>query len=239
MKATGLNRAIDAPRWTLLWVLMLVVLCSIGAKNLYFRGDFRIFFSADNPQMQAFEKMQAQFNKSDNMLVAIAPKSGNVFDAKVLTVVKELTDAAWQTPHSLRVDSITNFQHTAAVDDDLQVEDLLLDLSQLDDAKVASIRAIALAEPALVGRLVSHDASMTAVNITVQLPEENQNQEVANIYNSVREITDRLAAATCGARSRPRASTSRRRFCGMVADCSAQCGADSECALRQAAGRTG
>lgn len=195
MKQFWLTGALRHPYWTLAWVLVLAFAMAFGAKNLYFRGDFRIFFSPENPQMQAFDKMQARFNKSDNMLVAITPASGDVFDPKVLAVVKELTDAAWQTPHSLRVDSITNFQHTAAVDDDLQVEDLLLDVSQLDAAKAASIKAIALAEPALVGRLVSHDGSMTAINITVQLPEKDQNQEVSDVYNSVRALTDQLAVA--------------------------------------------
>jgi predicted RND superfamily exporter protein len=194
MKQFWLTGAIRHPYQALAWVLMLAFLMAFGAKDLHFRGDFRIFFSPENPQMQAFDNMQARFNKSDNMLVAIEPASGDVFEPKVLAVVKELTDAAWQTPYSLRVDSITNFQHTAAVDDDLQVEDLLLDLNQLDAAKAAGIKAIALAEPALVGRLVSTDASMTAINITVQLPEKNQNQEVSDVYNSVRALTDRLAA---------------------------------------------
>ncbi|MBU1436005.1 MAG: MMPL family transporter [Gammaproteobacteria bacterium] len=195
MKQFWLTGALRHPYWTLAWVLAIAMLMAFGAKNLYFRGDFRIFFSPENPQMQAFDKMQARFNKSDNLLVAITPASGDVFTPEVLAVVKELTDAAWQTPHSLRVDSITNFQHTAAVDDDLLVEDLLLDVAQLDAAKAASIKTIALAEPALVGRLVSHDGRMTAINITVQLPEINQNQEVSDVYNSVRAETDRLAAA--------------------------------------------
>ncbi len=195
MKQFWLTGALRHPYWTMAWVLALALVMAFGAKNLYFRGDFRIFFSPENPQMQAFDNMQARFNKSDNMLVAIMPASGDVFDPKVLAVVKELTDAAWQTPHSIRVDSISNFQHTAAVDDDLLVEDLLLDLEQLDAAKAAKIKAIALAEPALAGRLVSHDGSMTAINITVQLPEKNQNQEVSDVYNSVRAVTDRLAAA--------------------------------------------
>jgi predicted RND superfamily exporter protein len=194
MKQLWLASALRHPWWSLAWVMVLVVLFSMGAKNLYFRGDFRIFFSQDNPQMQAFERMQARFNKSDNMLVAIAPASGTVFDAKVLAVVKELTDAAWQTPHSLRVDSITNFQHTEAAEDDLLVEDLLLESSSLDDAKIAKIKAAALAEPLLAGRLVSEDGTITAVNITVQLPEKNQNQEVTDVYNSVRALTDKLAA---------------------------------------------
>jgi hypothetical protein len=194
MKASGRNFAIESPRWTLLFILLMVVLCSIGAKNLYFRGDFRIFFSPDNPQMLAFEKMQAQFNKSDNMLVAIAPANGDVFTVETLTALKKLTDAAWQTPYSLRVDSITNYQHTEAQQDDLLVEDLLLDADSLDGAKIQRIRQIALHEPMLFKRLISADGTLAAVNITVQLPEKNQQQEVTDVVSSVQKLTAELQA---------------------------------------------
>ena len=194
MKHPWLDYSVQRPWLAIALVLLVTVLFSIGAKNLYFRGDFRIFFSADNPQMQAFERMQAQFNKSDNMLVAVVPADGDVFSTEVLTVVKKLTDAAWQTPYSLRVDSITNFQHTEAQEDDLLVEDLLLDVADLNDEKISKIKQVVLNEPALVKRLVSEDGLMTAVNITVQLPEKNQNQEVADVYSHVAALTEKLAA---------------------------------------------
>lgn len=194
MKHLWLDNTVRRPWLALLLGLIFVVLCSLGAKNLYFRGDFRIFFSHDNPQMLAFERMQAQFNKSDNMLVAVVPRQGDVFQNEALTVVKKLTDGAWQTPYSLRVDSITNFQHTEAQDDDLLVEDLLPDLADFSAEKIEKIKAVTLQDPALVRRLVSADGGVTAVNITVQLPEKNQNQEVSDVYNYVAQLTQQLAA---------------------------------------------
>jgi hypothetical protein len=194
MKHPWLNYTLQRPWLATALVLLVTILCGLGAKNLYFRGDFRIFFSPDNPQMQAFERMQTQFNKSDNIMIAVVPAGGTVFNAEVLTVVKKLTDAAWQTPYSIRVDSITNFQHTEAQDDDLLVEDLLLDVADLNDEKIKKISTVVQNEPALLKRLVSEDLQMTAVNITVQLPEKNQNQEVSDVYDHVEALTQQLAA---------------------------------------------
>ena len=193
MKQRWLDFIVRHPWLTILMVLVLISACALGAKDLYFRGDFRIFFSPDNPQMQAYDRMQANFNKSDNMMVVIVPKSGSVFNEQTLQLVKQLTDQAWQTPFSLRVDSITNFQHTQAVDDDLLVEDLLLDVATLSAAKVDFIAKAALAEPALAGRLVAKDGSLTAINITVQLPEKDQNAEVAAVYAFVSAMTEQAA----------------------------------------------
>lgn len=189
MKQRWLNLVLAHPWWVLLGTTVLIALMSAGISKLSFRGDFRIFFSEQNPQLQAFEQMQDEFNKTDNILVGIAPASGSVFSTDMLTLLKQMTDAAWQTPYSIRVDSITNFQHTEAEADDLLVEDLLLDIAQLNADKIAKIERIALNEPALVNRLVAKDGAVAAINITVQLPEQDKNKEVFDAYEFARQLT--------------------------------------------------
>ncbi|WP_397472402.1 MMPL family transporter, partial [Rheinheimera sp.] len=189
MRQRWLSWVLAHPWQVLLSTALLVILMSAGISKLAFRGDFRIFFSAENPQLQAFEQMQDEFNKTDNILIGVAPAEGTVFSADMLTLLKQLTDAAWQTPYSIRVDSVTNFQHTEADADDLLVEDLLLDTSQLTPGKIAKIERIALSEPALVNRLVAKDGAVAAINITVQLPEQDKNKEVFDAYEYARQLT--------------------------------------------------
>lgn len=181
-------------RWLILALsLCFIVLSSIGLGQLYFRGDYRIFFTKDNPQLQAFEQMQLEFNKSDNILIGIAPRSGDVFQPEMLQLIREYTEAAWQTPYSIRVDSLSNFQHTTAEADDLVVADLVPN-SQLSAAERLIIRDIAIAEPALVNRLVAADGKVTAINITVQLPEPTQQQQVTEIWSFVSDLSAQFAA---------------------------------------------
>lgn len=181
-------------RWVILALtLCFVLLSSLGMSQLYFRGDYRIFFDQDNPQVQAFELMQQEFNKSDNILIGIAPQSRDVFQEDILQLVREYTEAAWQTPYSIRVDSLSNFQHTTAENDDLLVADLVPDAS-LSVADITQIRNIATAESALVNRLVAPDGAVTAINITVQLPEPTQQQQVTEIWEFVTELSATFAA---------------------------------------------
>ncbi|QBL08246.1 RND family transporter [Rheinheimera sp. D18] len=188
MRERWLGLVLKHPWWVLLSTLLLVVLMSSGISQLYFRGDFRIFFADDNPQLLAFERMQDEFNKTDNILIGIAPAEGSMFNKEVLTLIKQMTDAAWQTPYSIRVDSITNFQHTQADEDDLLVEDLLLNTNQLDAAKIATIRHVALNEITLVNRLIAKDGQLAAINITVQLPELDKNKEVFDTYKFAEQL---------------------------------------------------
>jgi len=164
-------------RWIIRWKY-LVVLASIavvfaaayGGQFLGFSNDYRMFFGEDNPQLLAFEKMQKTFNKNDNILFVVTPKSGKVFSRETLTVIKDLTEEAWQVPFSTRVDSITNHQHTIAEEDDLIVDDLVVEPGALSDKDLLKIQSIAINEPMLVHRLISPDSKYTGVNVTIQLP---------------------------------------------------------------------
>jgi hypothetical protein len=193
MTSPGLHRCLRHPWWALFFSLLLIALCSIGMGKLYFRGDYRIFFSPQNPQLLAFEQMQYDFNKSDNLLIAVVPQDGNVFTADTLTLLQQLTEAAWLTPYTIRVDSVTNYQHTEADNDDLLVADLLYDPASLTPDSIARIKQIALQEPALVNRLVSASGAVAAINITVQLPEKDQNKEVQDVWQYMRQQTDDFA----------------------------------------------
>jgi len=114
-----LKSSINNTPWVLLITTVLLVAAIIGGKNLYFRGDYNIFFDGSNPQLQAFEEIQATFNKTDNLAIVIAPADDNVFNEEILELVKALTEDAWQVPFSSRVDSLSNYQHTEAFEDDL------------------------------------------------------------------------------------------------------------------------
>ncbi len=113
-------------RWWIIMATILVVFCTgSGIRFLTFNPDLRVFFSMENPQLQALEALENIYTKSDNVLFVLAPKNGNVFTRKTLGMVEELTQASWKMPYSSRVDSITNFQHTWSQEDDLFVEDLV------------------------------------------------------------------------------------------------------------------
>ncbi|MDX1677160.1 efflux RND transporter permease subunit [Arsukibacterium sp.] len=190
-----LQHILAYPRLSTVLCLLFIAGSAAGIGKLYFRGDYRIFFTDDNPQLLAYEQMQQQFNKSDNILIAIAPADKQVFSAQTLTLVRQLTEAAWQTPYSIRVDSLSNYQHTEAIDDDLWVADLVGEDLALTGPEREKIAAVALSEPVLLQRLISLDGSVTAINITLQLPEENLQQEVKEVWQAVSAMLDRFKAA--------------------------------------------
>jgi len=186
-------------RWrylVLILTLVAVALMASGVRFLEFKTDYRVFFSNENPQLLAFEELQNTYTKTDNVLFVLAPKDGRVFTRETLQSVLQLTQAAWQIPYSIRVDSISNYQHTEAEGDDLIVDDLVPDPAQLDTSGLQRVHDIAINEPILVNRLISPNGRVTGVNITIQLPdpERQTGKEVPEITAFARNLVEEVTA---------------------------------------------
>ncbi|WP_434528497.1 efflux RND transporter permease subunit [Vibrio sp. K4] len=177
--------------WVLLATVLLVVIATIGGKNLYFRGDYNIFFDGTNKQLLAFDEIQTTFAKTDNLAIVVAPASNDVFTPEILQLIQSLTVDSWQVPYSSRVDSIANYQHTEAFEDDLLVEDLLYEDYELTPERIAKVKSIALSEAVLKSALISEKGDVTVVNITVQLPEIDKTAEVQEVMYHISAMLER------------------------------------------------
>ncbi len=198
MNPVQLDRYIDVVlrhRWLVVALATLLMLITAGGgRFIKTTNDYRIMFGENNPQLAAFNALENTFSTSDTALIAIAPRKGSVFTKEALGAIEDLTKAAWKTPHSSRVDSLTNYSHSRAEGDDLIVEPLVDDASALTDADLALIRKIALGATEIAGRLVSRDGRVGALAVTFILPD--------NLDAAVLEINDYLNAALKEARAK-------------------------------------
>ncbi|MEK6805531.1 MAG: efflux RND transporter permease subunit [Pseudomonadota bacterium] len=161
-------------RYRHLWLFLALSLTAwmgVGAKNLWFDNDYRIFFREDDPQLVANERLQNEFTRTDNLSFILAPANGDVFTRENLAAVEWLTTEAWKLPRSIRVDSLSNFQNTQASGDDLSTNDLIRDARSYSDAQLAEKKRTALSEPLLVNALVSKTGHVTAVSVKLELPQ--------------------------------------------------------------------
>ena len=181
-------------RWLVVVFATLVMLAiTAGARFITVTNDYRVLFSEDNPQLAAFDTLENTYSVSNAALIAIAPRDGSVFTREALGAIEELTEAAWRVPYSSRVNSLTNYTHSEALEDDLVVAPLVEDASALSDTDVRRIEKIALDATEIAGRLVAHDGRTAGVAINFILP-ENPDQAVI-------EITDYLHSLLAEART--------------------------------------
>ena len=184
------ERVLAARRLVILATLVLVAAASSGIAFLEFSANYRIFFDEDNPQLLALEALENTYGKNENVVFLIVPDDGDATSQSALSAAVWLTDAAWHTPFSRRVDSLANFQHTTADGDDLYVRDLV-DGQELARAETRSrIRSIASSDPRIAGSILARNGDVSVVNVTVELPEEGLLEAVAEVAEFARSVAE-------------------------------------------------
>lgn len=182
------ERIVSNPWRVILCALVCVAVASSGIGMLNFSASYRMFFSEDNPQLLALEALENTYGKNENLVFLIVPDDGDAASESALSAAVWLTEEAWLTPYSRRVDSISNFQHTTAVEDDLYVRDLV-DPEVVADAEARShIREVALADPRLAGSILAINGNVSVVSVTIAFPEEDQLQAVTEIAAFARNL---------------------------------------------------
>jgi uncharacterized protein len=181
------------------WLIILLVFGFTGfftdqLQYVKITTDYKIFFNAENPELRAFEALETTYTQADYYLIALHTEDGDLFNARHLQAIVELTEASWQTPYSIRVDSLSNFQHTTAVEDDLQIADLVEEPLRFTDEDIIRVRNIALSEPSLVHRLVSDDGKTAGVMVTLQYPEGENSDYVPEVAVFSAALVEKFSA---------------------------------------------
>ncbi len=155
--------------WVLIGCAFLTLLAGAGVLKLRLASNYEVYFDAENPRLRALNEFHQTFSRNDNILFVLAPDDNQVFTPATLAAISELTRAGWQLPYAARVDSVSNFQRIRSSPEGVVIESLLADDGVVSAAQARELEQLALAEPALVGRLLSPGANVTGINVRLQI----------------------------------------------------------------------
>ena len=162
-----------------LLVVAFSILVSVYGKNLYFSTNYKVYFSDKNPNLTEFEAFQKKYTKNDFLSIVVHNPNGDLFNHQSFTAMQYLTDQSWLLPYSIRVDSLTNYQHTYAYEDELIVEHLIGEPPEsYTPNKQNELKNIALNEEALVHRLINKTGDTTQIMVIHQFTDDDPNSIV-------------------------------------------------------------
>lgn len=177
-------------RWLIIFsVLAILGVAIIGIKNLQFTTSYKVFFKPDNPFLLAIEEVENTYVKNENVLITISSPEKDIFQKDTLEMLRKFTKDAWKTPFAVRVDSLSNYQHTHADQDELIVNSLIGRHIVLSPQEIRTIKHIAINEPLLKNWLISPDGKTTGINITIHIPEANETEGAPQVAEYVRNLT--------------------------------------------------
>jgi predicted RND superfamily exporter protein len=155
---------------------VLLLLAASGAQFLSFTTDFRSYFSPENPQLQAFEQLEADFNKQDTLvfLVEMEDEESSVLNPLGINFLRELTRSAWQIPFARRVDSLINYQRIESTEDELIIDDLVGFDSEMTAEGISQLSTYIQQQPRLLNNFISGDESLALVVVSLALPDGDE-----------------------------------------------------------------
>jgi len=200
--ASWIRWVVAHPILALLGSLVLLGAMSAGALRLQVSKDIRIFFQEKDPELLAYDALEATYAKSNSVLFVMSrDDGGTIFSRDAVEAMQFLTAAAWKMPFSRRVDSLTNYQHSRAEGDDLIVGDLApVPGAEMTDEDLERMRARAMENPLLVNRLVSGDGTVMAANAPVILPGDDAMKEQPAVAAFARALAKEVEAKFPGIR---------------------------------------
>lgn len=143
-----------------------------GLTQITYKADYRIMFSSHNEYLEAFEHLQDTYTKVDNVVFILEPRNGNALSTEAIRAQQWLTERSWLLPYSIRVDSLSNFQHTYADGDELIVENLIPEDFDGSPEALRAVERRVNSEPTIRDHYLSPDGALSVVMVTLELPED-------------------------------------------------------------------
>ena len=172
------NIVIDHPWKTLMVVFIMFGLFAQNIIHVRPSVSYQDLLGKDHPKLIDYEYIQGEYTRDDNLLVLFEAKKGNAFEQSTLLAMRDLTDQLWKTPYSIRVDSITNFQHSYAIGDELIVNNLFSIDKDIKQRTPKAISSIAKHEPLLLNRATNVKGNVIAASVSFAFPNKDASEKL-------------------------------------------------------------
>ena len=168
-------------------IISLLILAGLaqGLSKINFNPDINAFFPENDTLTTSHLSIEDTYSSMDNAVIGIGVKEGTVFTNEVLSLIEDLTERAWKTPHSLRVDSLSNYSYVSADGDDLYIEPFLEGSSTYDLKTLKEKELIIEEEEVAYGAIISKDKKTSLINIVFDPPRKDIEAEYQESLNYV------------------------------------------------------
>ena len=157
----AIHLLIRHPKLTAACLVVSLAIAAIGAARIGFRFRYSDFYDyPGNPDVPALERYVNEFGDGGSILLLVSAK--DVFSSDTLHYVDRLTRRFQQRAEFMRVRSLTNVAVVRASPDGIETGPLTEHMPETR-AELDAMRKVVFSSSLLLRRLVSSDATLTAV----------------------------------------------------------------------------
>lgn len=157
------------------WLVLLAVLgVTLGLaaqiRNLHIVVDPNTMLPQQHPYVMGTNLAERVFGSNYLLVIAVAPKQGDIYKPEILQRIKTISDGLLQVPnarkHTLMSLSATRAKSIQGTAEGMSVQPLMREVPR-DEAQAQAIRAAVRANPVYADLVVSADGRAAAITIAV------------------------------------------------------------------------
>ncbi len=161
-------------RYRFLWiflVLVCVVICGLGLKQLRLDSSNESFLPETDVLFEANERFKQQFGNEEFVFVLV--ETGDLFKPDTLSRIRALQeDLEDRLPFVDEVNSITNTEYIESQADTLIIEELIAEEIPTDPAEIEKVKQRLIQSRLYINRIISPDLKYTGLAVTFEhMPE--------------------------------------------------------------------
>jgi len=151
-------------------------------------NDIMTFLPDDNNSVIANNKMESIFGSSDNMIVAVKAKKGNIFRSENIKLIAKMTEELEAVKDVDEVTSFTNSDYIEGTSEGMVVEELVKEVPETE-SEITNLKSKLLSWNFYKNNLYSED--FKATQLLVSLEDGVSAEQESELYYNIKEITDK------------------------------------------------
>lgn len=171
--------------------LLLGGFIAYGSHKTEIDSSYDSILAQDDPYRAEVASVHSDFPPSTSVLFTFLAPDGDIFNFEALRAMQELTDRYTEIDSAVAAGTLLN-RRMSAVDADKYDRDYLIpELSEVQEADLPEIRAIALADEDLTKSMLSSEGDMALAVVKFRANADEQDERL-RIARSVAELRDSL-----------------------------------------------
>ncbi|MCF8059887.1 MAG: MMPL family transporter [Bacteriovoracaceae bacterium] len=170
--------------------LIFIAILAPGLRHFQEKYDVRIWFRETDPLIKTLNSFERQFGNDESVVVVLHAPEG-VFSPSPSTALREITEEMWKIPEVIRVESLSNYNYSYAIEDEIIVEPFFPEIGEELTAKyLLERREIALKHKVMPNYLISEDGKAAMIFARL-IPTLDDSPDYEVIVGKTKELVER------------------------------------------------
>jgi predicted RND superfamily exporter protein len=183
-----MKKILKRDRLIIIIIALITLFFAFQLPKIEIDNDIMTFLPDDNESVIVNNKMEDIFGSSDNMIVAVKAKRGNIFKSENIKLIDQLTEELAGVKNVDEVTSFSNSDYIEGTSEGMVVEELVKEVPETE-SEITAFKSKLLAWDFYKNNLYSNN--FKASQILISLKDDVSAEQESELYYNIKKITDK------------------------------------------------